>query len=141
MSPEPSFAGDEVASTIGSLSAFFGILPSQAGNDNIDWDFMISSLPKPLREGFLAGVFSADLFPIAFFATRLDDLILGDNFRPWVGIDFSFSHDFVAWSACDERFDWVFVTILLMGPSVKGTSANAFSVELLSSAEKFSSES
>ena len=63
----PLFAGDEVASTVGSLSTFFGILSSQAGNDNTDWDFMISLLPKPLREGFLAGVFSADLLPIAFF--------------------------------------------------------------------------
>jgi hypothetical protein len=94
-----------------------------------------------LREGFFAGVFLADLLPITFLPTRLDDLILGDNFRSWVGMGFSIARGFVVWPVCDERFDWVFVTIMLMEPSVRGTSANAFSVELLPSAEKFSSES
>jgi hypothetical protein len=44
-------------------------------------DFIISSTPKPLLEDRLASFFSADLLPIALFATRLKDLILIANSR------------------------------------------------------------
>jgi hypothetical protein len=64
MSPEPSLL--ETKSRLPLALCLLWNFASQAGNDNIDWDFMISSLPKPLREGFLPVSFRRICFQLPF---------------------------------------------------------------------------
>jgi hypothetical protein len=87
-----------------ALSQIWGDMSSETGHDDPYQDFIISSTPKPLLGGSLASFFSADLLPIALFATRLKDLILIANSRFSVCTTISMFLRFVDGLASEERF-------------------------------------